>query len=239
MNVMQLPELDKLVLNTGIGGKAVSDRKRTVEALFMMELITGQKANITRAKKSIDQFQLREKMPIGCKVTLRKQNAYGFLDRLINTALPNVEGFAPIRGKRGNGMAPMEWSQWSPPTGQMKPANGMKPALEMDSAAAYNGEEEARREEPGIVRLLQQHKPISFSLFAGHAAQGNSGLRECKVWSPALGIRDAFVFREMQSHYDKFDGRYGIDILIVPKGTRKGRELLPLPTYFLSCFQMP
>jgi hypothetical protein len=94
-NVMQLPKLDKIVLNTGIGKQAVLDRKRTVEALFTMELITGQKASITRAKKSIDKFKLREKMPIGCKTTLRKQNAFRLLDCLIHTALPNIEGFAP------------------------------------------------------------------------------------------------------------------------------------------------
>lgn len=92
-NVMQLPKLDKIVLNTGIGKQAVLDRKRTVEALFTMELITGQKARITRAKKSIDKFKLREKMPIGCKTTLRKQNAFRLLDRVIHTALPNIEGF--------------------------------------------------------------------------------------------------------------------------------------------------
>lgn len=96
-NVMQLPKLDKIVLNTGIGKQAVLDRKRTVEALFTMELITGQKGSITRAKKSIDKFKLREKMPIGCKTTLRKQNAFRFLDRLTHTALPNIEGFAPVR----------------------------------------------------------------------------------------------------------------------------------------------
>lgn len=99
-NVMQLPKLDKIVLNTGLGQKAVLDRKRTVEALFMMELITGQKAYVTRAKKSIDKFKLREKMPIGCKVTLRKHKAFCLLDRLINTALPNVEGFVPLLRKQ-------------------------------------------------------------------------------------------------------------------------------------------
>lgn len=94
---MQLPKLDKIVLNTGIGKSAVLDRKRTVEALFMMELITGQKANVTRAKKSIDKFKLREKMPIGCKTTLRKHKALCFLDRLTHTALPNIEGLVPTR----------------------------------------------------------------------------------------------------------------------------------------------
>ena len=98
-NIMQLPKLDKIVLNTGIGKKAVLDRKRTVEALFTMESIAGQKANITRAKKSIDKFKLREKMPIGCKTTLRKQKALCMLDRLIHTALPNIEGFGPIRSR--------------------------------------------------------------------------------------------------------------------------------------------
>ena len=94
---MQLPKLDKIVSNTGIGKKVVLDRKRIEEALFMMELITNQKANITRAKKSIDKFKLREKMPIGCKTTLRKQKAYCLLDRLTHTTLPNIEGFVPMK----------------------------------------------------------------------------------------------------------------------------------------------
>lgn len=91
-NVMQLPKLEKIVLNTGIGKKAIIDRKQIIVALFTIELITGQKGCITRAKKSIDKFKLREKMPIGCKVTLRKQKACSFLDRLINIVLPNIEG---------------------------------------------------------------------------------------------------------------------------------------------------
>lgn len=94
-NIMQIPKLDKTVLNTGIGKKAVLDRKRIIEALFTMELITSQKANITRAKKSNDKFKLREKMPIGCKTTLRKQKAFCLLDRLTHTALPNIEDFVP------------------------------------------------------------------------------------------------------------------------------------------------
>jgi hypothetical protein len=89
-NVMQMPKLHNVNLNssTGVGKGAVSiDRKQMIGALFTLEFISGQKPSITRAKKSIDKFKLREKMMIGCKVTLRKKKMFFFLDRLINIVL--------------------------------------------------------------------------------------------------------------------------------------------------------
>jgi len=83
INVMQIPVIRQITLNTGIGKKAVVDRKQMIAALLALELITGQKPIITRAKKSIDKFKLREKMPIGCKVTLRRGSALRILERLI------------------------------------------------------------------------------------------------------------------------------------------------------------
>jgi ribosomal protein L5 len=93
INVMQLPKLNRIVLNTGLGLKAVTDKKMSLTAMLGHELISGQCPTITRAKKSIDKFKLREKMPIGCKVTLRNRRMYEFFDKLIVTVLPNLEEF--------------------------------------------------------------------------------------------------------------------------------------------------
>lgn len=87
-NAMQTPDLSHIVLNTGLGQKAVADRKQILSALSSLEIISGQRPCVTKAKKSIDKLKLRQKMPIGCKVTLRGANAYLFLDRLVSRVLP-------------------------------------------------------------------------------------------------------------------------------------------------------
>ena len=91
-NVMQLPKLEKIVLNMGVG-EAVNDTKKVKAAAADLEKIAGQKAVITHARKSIAGFKVRENMPLGVKVTLRKQRMYEFLDRLVNIALPRVRDF--------------------------------------------------------------------------------------------------------------------------------------------------
>ena len=91
-NVMQLPKLDKIVLNMGVG-EAVNDTKKVKAAAADLEKIAGQKAVVTHARKSIAGFKVRENMPLGVKVTLRKQRMYEFLDRLVNVALPRVRDF--------------------------------------------------------------------------------------------------------------------------------------------------
>jgi large subunit ribosomal protein L5 len=91
-NVMQLPKLEKIVLNMGVG-EAVNDTKKVKAAAADLELIAGQKPVITFARKSIAGFKVRENMPLGVKVTLRKQRMYEFLDRLVNIALPRVRDF--------------------------------------------------------------------------------------------------------------------------------------------------
>jgi len=91
-NVMQLPKLDKIVLNMGVG-EAVNDTKKVKAAAADLEKIAGQKPVITHARKSIAGFKVREEMPLGVKVTLRKQRMYEFLDRLVNIALPRVRDF--------------------------------------------------------------------------------------------------------------------------------------------------
>ena len=91
-NQMQLPKLDKVVLNMGVG-EAVNDTKKVKAAAADLEKIAGQKAVITHARQSIAGFKVRENMPLGVKVTLRKQRMYEFLDRLVTVALPRVRDF--------------------------------------------------------------------------------------------------------------------------------------------------
>jgi len=91
-NVMQLPKLDKIVLNMGVG-EAVNDTKKVKAAAADLEKIAGQKVVITHARSSIAGFKVRENMPLGVKVTLRKTRMYEFLDRLVNIALPRVRDF--------------------------------------------------------------------------------------------------------------------------------------------------
>lgn len=101
-NGMQIPKLDKIVINMGVG-ENVNDSKVIQSAVNELGLISGQKAMITRSKKAIAGFKLRENLPIGCKVTLRKQRMYEFLDRLINTALPRVRDFRGVPHKSFDG----------------------------------------------------------------------------------------------------------------------------------------
>lgn len=101
-NPMQVPRLNKIVLNMGVG-EASQDRKKVETAAQDMTLIAGQKPVITRAKKSIAGFKLREGMVIGCKVTLRRERMYEFLDRLINIALPRVRDFRGLSKKSFDG----------------------------------------------------------------------------------------------------------------------------------------
>jgi len=101
-NGMEVPKLDKIVLNMGVG-EATQDKKRVDTAAAEMMLIAGQKPVITKAKKSVAQFKLREGMPIGVKVTLRRERMYEFLDRLINIALPRVRDFRGVNAKSFDG----------------------------------------------------------------------------------------------------------------------------------------
>ena len=94
-NEMQIPKLDKIVINMG-GGEAKENRKVLDTAVKDLETITGQKAVVTRAKNSVANFKLREGQPIGCKVTLRGEKMYEFLDRLVNLALPRVRDFRGV-----------------------------------------------------------------------------------------------------------------------------------------------
>ena len=103
-NKFEVPKLTKVVINIGVG-EAVKDSKKIDSAIKEITAICGQKPVITRAKKAIATFKLREGMPIGVKVTLRKSHMYEFIDRLINVALPRVRDFRGLNGKSfdGNG----------------------------------------------------------------------------------------------------------------------------------------
>ena len=94
-NVMEVPKLDKIVINMGVG-EAKDNAKVLETAVRDLEIISGQKAVLTRAKKSVANFKIREGMPIGCKVTLRGEKMYEFADRLINLALPRVRDFRGV-----------------------------------------------------------------------------------------------------------------------------------------------
>jgi large subunit ribosomal protein L5 len=101
-NVMEVPRVAKVVINMGLG-EAIQNIKVLESAVEELGRITGQKAVITKAKKSIATFKLREGMPIGCMVTLRRDRAYEFLDRLINVALPRVRDFKGVSAKAFDG----------------------------------------------------------------------------------------------------------------------------------------
>ncbi|ORJ63084.1 50S ribosomal protein L5 [Geothermobacter hydrogeniphilus] len=101
-NVMEVPKVEKVVVNMGLG-EAIQNIKVLESAVEELGLLTGQKPIVTKAKKSIAQFKLREGMPIGAAVTLRRERAYEFLDRLINVALPRVRDFKGISPKAFDG----------------------------------------------------------------------------------------------------------------------------------------
>ncbi len=101
-NVMQVPKIEKIVLNMGLG-EAIKNAKIIESASAELSLITGQKPIVTRSKKSIAAFKLREGMPIGCTVTLRKDKMWDFLNRLVNISLPRIRDFRGISGKAFDG----------------------------------------------------------------------------------------------------------------------------------------
>ncbi|MBT2968508.1 MAG: 50S ribosomal protein L5 [Candidatus Thiodiazotropha sp. (ex Ctena orbiculata)] len=101
-SIMQVPRISKITLNMGVG-EAIGDKKVLENAVADMEKIAGQKAIITHARKSIAGFKVREGWPIGCKVTLRRERMYEFLDRLINIAIPRIRDFRGLNGKSFDG----------------------------------------------------------------------------------------------------------------------------------------
>lgn len=101
-NVMEVPRITKITVNMGVG-EAVADKKILDHAVSDMIAIAGQKPIVTKARKSIAGFKIREEWPIGCKVTLRRERMYEFLDRLINIAIPRIRDFRGLNGKSFDG----------------------------------------------------------------------------------------------------------------------------------------
>lgn len=101
-NPMMVPRLDKIVINMAVG-KAVNDKKKLDSAVSELTKIAGQKPLVIRARKSVANFKLREGMPIGCKVTLRRKRMYEFLDRLVNIAMPRIRDFRGVNAKAFDG----------------------------------------------------------------------------------------------------------------------------------------
>lgn len=101
-NVMEVPRITKITLNMGVGG-ALADKKVLESAVSDLEKISGQKAVVTKARKSIAGFKVREGWPIGCKVTLRREKMYEFLDRLVSIAIPRIRDFRGISPKQFDG----------------------------------------------------------------------------------------------------------------------------------------
>ena len=101
-NPMQVPRLEKIVINMGVG-EAIADAKKMTSAVEEMTAIAGQKPIVIKARKSVASFKLREGQPVGCKVTLRHERMYEFLDRLINIALPQVRDFRGLSGRSFDG----------------------------------------------------------------------------------------------------------------------------------------
>jgi large subunit ribosomal protein L5 len=101
-NIMEVPKIDKVVINMGMGG-ASQNIKVLDAAVLEMTKITGQKPQVTRSKKAISNFKIRENMPIGCKVTLRGHRMYEFLDRLINIAIPRIRDFRGVSNRSFDG----------------------------------------------------------------------------------------------------------------------------------------
>ena len=101
-SIMQVPRIEKITLNMGVG-EAVADKKVMEHAVGDMEKIAGQKAIVTKAKKSVAAFKIRDDYPVGCKVTLRRERMYEFLDRLVTVAIPRIRDFRGISGKSFDG----------------------------------------------------------------------------------------------------------------------------------------
>ena len=107
-SVMQVPRIEKITLNMGVG-EAVADKKVMEHAVADLEKIAGQKAVVTKAKKSVASFKIRDGYPVGCKVTLRRERMYEFLDRLITVAIPRIRDFRGISAKSFDGRGITTW----------------------------------------------------------------------------------------------------------------------------------
>eukprot|EP00301_Raphidiophrys_heterophryoidea_P008064 c13042_g1_i1.p3 GENE.c13042_g1_i1~~c13042_g1_i1.p3 ORF type:complete len:266 (+),score=-65.11 c13042_g1_i1:3501-4298(+) len=216
-NVMQIPKINKIFVNTGIGKKAVLDNKHIFTALLAIELITGQKPIVTRAKKWVDKFQLKKNMPIGCKVTLRHKNMNQFLDRLINRVLPRIEDFMGHNSVGGGVFSRPQSSM----AGRDRDLRSLPLAT---NGVQSNGRSGGVAAAPLFKWQQNEKRP--------QAPQASQALGSTSF---GIGEKDFLTFSEIQ--YDQFDTLYGLDIIIVFSPIKN--RYLSQPKYLLSAFQMP
>ena len=237
---MQIPKFNQININTGVGKGAVIDRKHLIGALFTLEFITGQKPSITRAKKSIDKFKLREKMLIGCKVTLRKKKMFFFLDRLINLVLSD-HGSSDFIYNHRLARQRQESSNFDHCRSEGAKTVCSPEENLQGSARAWFGLPYPP------ARSLSQKKSSVFSRCKREKEQKRAprGISHSEI---AFGIKDAFIFKELP--YVFFDFPYGMNISICTQRFRssgrffekknpalkgRGQRIAPLT----DSFQMP
>ena len=161
-NRLSLPRLEKIVINMGVGA-AISEKKHLEEAVDALSLISGQKPIVTRARKSIAGFRLREGMPIGCKVTLRGWRMYEFLDRLISLALPRVRDFRGLspRAFDGHGNYTLGLSEQLV-FPELNPDKYSRPqGMNITLATSTGSDDEARELLRGFGMPLRTEEPIT------------------------------------------------------------------------------
>lgn len=213
INIMQIPKLEKLVLNTGIAKDVIVRKSRIFPALFGLELISNQRPNVTRAKKSLDKFKLRKNLAVGCKVSLRKVNANAFLDRLLNLALPSylLEKSSLIsKKKRASQSGPMG------PYAQRSLAHSNPGGSSQKTWSDKNDKRVHVRAFSPCPKSYEKPNRTSKMAFG-------------------FGLDKLTVFREIR--YDKFDVFFGANVTCVI--TQAKASQLSKPKYFLSAFQMP
>lgn len=220
-SVMQVPKLGKVVLNTGLGRSTVLDRKRIIPALFVIEQVTGQKANVTRAKKSVDKFKLREKMPIGCMVTLRNINMCKFFDRLVNIVLPaNMDGLSDSTFFR----------RFKATEAARAPIKSAVAQVGVQASSSFSPC--VRGASSAVLGDAQLGTPYVRSNFKAR----NRG-RLNTVLTAGFGIKDLLVAFRVSREIGS-GSTLGADVVFcVVQSNRNGHVSAPL--YFLSAFQMP
>lgn len=209
INVMQTPRIDKIVLNSGVGQKAIVNKKYLVYILLGLELISGQKAKITRAKKSVDKFKLRKNIPIGAQVTLRKKALYLFLEQLA-FILPKFENLNELYQKLRQQQKKNYNKEFHP-----------SPLLISNS--------------PAEAATLNNFFHKSLPLWDTGINKKKIGVLR---WSTAFGLNDFFLFDQVPyDKLDSLSG-LGFDIIFCSNRiTYKSR--VNKPSYLLSSWQMP
>ena len=225
-SVMQVPRIDKITLNMGVG-EAVADKKVMEHAVGDMEKIAGQKAIVTKAKKSVAAFKIRDDYPVGCKVTLRRERMYEFLDRLVTVAIPRIRDFRGISAKsfdgRGNynmgvGEAVADKKVMEHAVGDMEKIAGQKAIVTKakKSVAAFKIRDDypvgckvtLRRER--MYEFLDRLVTVAIPRirdFRGISAKSFDGRGNYN-----MGVKEQIIFPEIE--YDKIDAIRGMNITI-------------------------